>query len=332
MDMMERADAGAERILHRVIVDGGERLDTATAALSGLTRSAAARLIGEGHVTVNGQVRDKNYRLREGDVLELCHKEPQVCEAQAQALPLDVVYEDSDLIVINKPAGMVVHPAAGNPDGTLVNALLWHCGESLSGVGGVLRPGIVHRIDKDTSGLLVVAKNDEAHLGLSAQLAEHRISRVYYAIAVGNLSAYSGTIRAPIGRHPVDRKKMAVLTAPDAHAKPAVTHWRVLARGNGDGTAFTLLQCELETGRTHQIRVHLSANGHPLLGDPVYGGDRTRFQAHHQALIPGQLLHAAHLRFTHPRTGEQVCFSCPLPENFQRLDRILFGTEFSILP
>lgn len=328
--MTERAEAGAERTLRRVIPVGGERLDTAAAELSGLTRSAAARLIGEGCVTVNGQVRDKNYRLREGDVLELCPPEPQESEAQAQKIPLDVVYEDDDLIVINKPCGMVVHPAAGNPDGTLVNALLWHCGSSLSGVGGVLRPGIVHRIDKDTSGLLVVAKNDEMHIGLSAQLAEHRISRIYYAIAIGNLPADSGTVRAPIGRHPVDRKKMAVLTAPDAHAKPAVTHWRVLARGSGDGTAFTLLQCELETGRTHQIRVHLSANGHPLLGDPVYGGDKTRFQAHHQALIHGQLLHAAHLRFIHPRTGEQVCFSCPLPENFQRLNRILFGADIPI--
>ena len=233
--------------------------------------------------------------------------------------------QDSDLIVINKPVGMVVHPAAGNPDGTLVNALLWHCGESLSGVGGVLRPGIVHRIDKDTSGLLVVAKNDETHLGLSAQLSGHRIRRVYYAIAIGNLPEDSGTVDAPIGRHPVDRKKMAVLTAAGAHAKNAVTHWTVVARGEGDGNRFTLLRCELETGRTHQIRVHLASLGHPLLGDPLYGGDRTRFQARHRDLIPGQILQAARLTFTHPRTGEQVSFECPLPANFERLNRILFG-------
>lgn len=303
----------------------GERLDSAVASAAEVTRSAAARLIGEGFVTVDGQVRDKNYRLRAGERLEIRQPQIKECEATAQNIPLDVIYEDSDLIVINKPVGMVVHPAAGNPDGTLVNALLWHCGESLSGVGGVLRPGIVHRIDKDTSGLLVVAKNDETHLGLSAQLSGHRIRRVYYAIAIGNLPEDSGTVDAPIGRHPVDRKKMAVLTAAGAHAKNAVTHWTVVARGEGDGNRFTLLRCELETGRTHQIRVHLASLGHPLLGDPLYGGDRTRFQARHRDLIPGQILHAARLTFTHPRTGEQVSFECPLPANFERLNRILFG-------
>ena len=305
--------------------ESGERLDSAVANAAEVTRSAAARLIGGGFVTVNGQTRDKNYRLRTGDILEIRQPQVRECEATAQEIPLDIVYEDDDLIVVNKPVGMVVHPAAGNPDGTLVNALLWHCGGSLSGVGGVLRPGIVHRIDKDTSGLLVVAKNDETHLGLSAQLSGHRIRRVYYAIAIGNLPEDSGTVDAPIGRHPVDRKKMAVLTAAGAHAKNAVTHWTVVARGEGDGTRFTLLRCELETGRTHQIRVHLASLGHPLLGDPVYGGDRTRFGAHHRDLIPGQILHAARLTFTHPRTGEQVSFGCPLPANFERLNRILFG-------
>ena len=303
----------------------GERLDSAVASAAEVTRSAAARLICEGFVTVDGQARDKNYRLRAGERLEIRQPQIKECEATAQNIPLDVIYEDSDLIVINKPVGMVVHPAAGNPDGTLVNALLWHCGESLSGVGGVLRPGIVHRIDKDTSGLLVVAKNDETHLGLSAQLSGHRIRRVYYAIAIGNLPEDSGTVDAPIGRHPVDRKKMAVLTAAGAHAKNAVTHWTVVARGEVDGNRFTLLRCELETGRTHQIRVHLASLGHPLLGDPLYGGDRTRFQARHRDLIPGQILHAARLTFTHPRTGEQVSFECPLPANFERLNRILFG-------
>lgn len=310
--------------------ENGERLDTAVAALADVTRSAAARLIGDGAVTVNGQVHDKNYRLRAGDVLTVQPPQVQEATAVAQALPLDVIYEDADLIVINKPVGMVVHPAAGNPDGTLVNALLWHCGESLSGVGGVIRPGIVHRIDKDTSGLLVVAKNDETHLALSAQLARHEIRRVYCAIAIGNFPEEHGTVDAPIGRHPVDRRKMAVLRAPSAHAKPAVTHWSVVARGEGDGTRFTLLRCELETGRTHQIRVHLSSVGHPLLGDPVYGGDRTRFETHHRDLIPGQLLHAAHLSFTHPRTGTEVQFECPLPENFRRLNRILFGADIGI--
>lgn len=316
-------------VLTRTVGSGesGERLDTAVSALADVTRSAAARLIADGCVTVGGQQRDKNYRLREGDCLAVTLPPVQGSAAVAQNIPLDIIYEDDDLIVINKPVGMVVHPAAGNPDGTLVNALLWHCGDSLSGVGGVARPGIVHRIDKDTSGLLVVAKNDEAHLGLSAQLEGHHISRVYDAIAIGNFPEDTGTVNAPIGRHPVDRKKMAVLTAPGAHAKPAVTHWSVEARGEGDGSRFTLLRCELETGRTHQIRVHLASLGHPLLGDPVYGGDKTRFEAHHRDLIPGQLLHAAQLSFTHPRTGESMHFTCPLPENFQKLTRILFGAQ-----
>lgn len=314
-------------VLTRTVGTGesGERLDTAVSALADVTRSAAARLIADGCVTVSGQTRDKNYRLREGDCLTVTLPPVQESAAVAQDIPLDIIYEDADLIVINKPVGMVVHPAAGNPDGTLVNALLWHCGDSLSGVGGVARPGIVHRIDKDTSGLLVVAKNDETHLGLSAQLEGHRICRVYYAIAIGNFPEDAGTVNAPIGRHPVDRKKMAVLTAPGAHAKPAVTHWSVVARGAGDGSRFTLLRCELETGRTHQIRVHLASQGHPLLGDPVYGGDKTRFETHHRDLIPGQLLHAARLSFIHPRTGEAMQFACPLPENFQKLNRILFG-------
>lgn len=327
---MERSDGRELLTLTVGAAERGERLDTTVSALAGVTRSAAARLIGEGNVTVNEKSCDKHDRLREGDLIAVRLPNVRESDAKPQDIPLDVIYEDNDLIVINKPCGMVVHPAAGNADGTLVNALLWHCGNSLSGVGGVSRPGIVHRIDKDTSGLLVVAKNDETHLGLSAQLSEHRIRRVYCAIAIGNLPEDRGTVDAPIGRHPVDRKRMAVLTAADAHAKRAVTHWSVAARGEGDGTCFTLLRCELETGRTHQIRVHLSSQGHPLLGDPVYGGNRTRFQARHRDLIEGQMLHAARLTFTHPRTGESMSFSCPLPDRFRRLNRILFGESGAI--
>lgn len=310
-----------DRLVSRTVDEAGsgERLDSAVANAAEVTRSAAARLIADGFVTVNKQAKDKNYRLRFGDVLEIRQPQVRECEAVAQEIPLDIVYEDDDLIVVNKPVGMVVHPAAGNPDGTLVNALLWHCGASLSGVGGVLRPGIVHRIDKDTSGLLVVAKNDEAHLGLSAQLSGHHISRVYYAIAIGNLPDDSGTVDAPIGRHPVDRKKMAVLTAAGAHAKNAVTHWTVVARGEGDGTRFTLLRCELETGRTHQIRVHLSSIGHPLLGDTLYGGGHTKFERQNADLLIGQTLHAYRLTFRHPRSGETLCFTAPLPPYFEAI-------------
>jgi 23S rRNA pseudouridine1911/1915/1917 synthase len=217
-----------------------------------------------------------------------------------------------------------VHPAAGNPTGTLVNALLYHCGASLSGVGGVVRPGIVHRIDKDTSGLLVVAKNDEAHLHLSAQLKEHHVSRIYTAIAVGNFREESGTVDAPIGRHPVDRKKMAVIHNSELRSRDAVTHWSVLARGEADGNSFTLLRCQLETGRTHQIRVHMASVGHPLLGDAVYGGANTRFEAKHRASIVGQCLHAGELHLTHPRTGKEMQFSAPMPQNMQHVVDILF--------
>ncbi|MBQ3014314.1 MAG: RluA family pseudouridine synthase, partial [Clostridia bacterium] len=230
-------------------------------------------------------------------------------------------------IVINKPVGMVVHPAAGNPSGTLVNALLYHCGESLSGVGGVIRPGIVHRIDKDTSGLLVVAKNDEAHLALSAQLKEHHVSRIYTAVAIGNFREEEGTVNAPIGRHPVDRKKMAVIHNSELRSREAVTHWSVLARGEADGNSFTLLRCQLETGRTHQIRVHMASVGHPLLGDAVYGGANTRFESRHRASITGQCLHAGELRLTHPRTGEEMQFFAPIPANMQHVVDILFKNE-----
>ena len=305
----------------------GERLDVFVSAQTERTRSAVARWIEDGNVTVNGCTVTKNYRLRLRDVVEVREEDLLPCRALPQDLPLDVVYEDRDLIVVNKPKGMVVHPAPGNPDGTLVNALLYHCGTSLSGVGGVIRPGIVHRIDKDTSGLLVVAKNDETHLKLSAQLKEHRIRRIYTALAVGNFKEDAGRVDAPIGRHPVDRKRMAVLRDPSLGAKEAVTHWHVLARGEGEGQSFTLLRCDLETGRTHQIRVHMASLGHPLLGDAVYGGAGTRFEGRHRALISGQCLHAGTLELTHPTTGELMRFYAPRPSEFDRLIKILFPTD-----
>ena len=306
--------------------DAGTRLDQFAAANAELTRSAAARLIEEGAVSVNGKSVAKNYKVSLGDVVEITLPEPEVAEALPENIPLDIVYEDDDIIVINKPVGMVVHPAAGNPTGTLVNALLYHCGDSLSGIGGVIRPGIVHRIDKDTTGLLVVAKNDAAHLGLAAQLKGHHINRIYFAIALGNFREESGTVDAPIGRHPVDRKRMAVIRNIDLRARDAVTHWQVLARGEADGNAFTLLRCELETGRTHQIRVHMSSIGHPLLGDALYGGGGTKFEARNRNLIVGQSLHAGELHFTHPRTGEQMHFSCPMPKAMDALVAKLFPT------
>ncbi|MBE6566951.1 MAG: RluA family pseudouridine synthase [Ruminococcaceae bacterium] len=307
--------------------DKGTRLDQFVALSADLTRSAAARLIEEGAVTVNGKTMAKNYKISKGDAVEITLPEPEPCEALPENIPLDIIYEDADIIVINKPIGMVVHPAAGNPSGTLVNALLYHCGASLSGVGGVIRPGIVHRIDKDTSGLLVVAKNDEAHLALSAQLKEHHVSRIYTAIATGNFREEEGTVDAPIGRHPVDRKKMAVIRNSDLRSRDAVTHWSVLARGEADGNSFTLLRCQLETGRTHQIRVHMASIGHPLLGDAVYGGANTRFESRHRASIMGQCLHAGELHLTHPRTGEEMQFFAPMPANMQHVVDILFKNE-----
>lgn len=304
--------------------DAGKRLDQFATAGTELSRSALSRLIEQGAVTVNQKSVSKNYRMEIGDTVEIVLPSPEPTEAVAQNIPLDIVYEDDDLIVVNKPVGMVVHPAAGNPDGTLVNALLYHCGSSLSGIGGVIRPGIVHRIDKDTSGLLVVAKNDETHLALSAQLKGHHIRRTYYAIAVGNLKEDSGTVNAPIGRHPVDRKRMAVIRNAELKSREAITHWTVLARANADGQAFTLLRCELETGRTHQIRVHMASIGHPLLGDPVYGGANTQFEAKHKKLVQGQALHAKELEFTHPRTEKIVRFSCALPESMEKLVKLLF--------
>lgn len=307
--------------------DVGERLDRLVSVGADLTRSAATKLIEDGNVLVGGSRSAKNYRMREGDSVEVSLPSPTPSEAIPENIPLDVVYEDTDIIVINKPVGMVVHPAAGNPTGTLVNALLYHCGNSLSGVGGVVRPGIVHRIDKNTSGLLVVAKNDEAHLFLSEELKGHHISRIYTAIALGSFREEKGTVNAPIGRHPVDRKRMAVIRAPALRARDAVTHWTCLSTGESDGSAFSLIRCELETGRTHQIRVHMASIGHPLLGDDVYGGNHTKFEARRHELITGQCLHAGELHLVHPRTREHMRFVAPMPPEMQRIKTLLFGED-----
>ncbi len=283
----------------------GERADALLARLvPDLTRSAAQKLLERGAVTLNGGPARKNDRPAPGDVLEVVLPDPEPIDLVPQDIPLDVVYEDGDVIVVNKPVGLVVHPAPGHPDGTLVNALLYHCGTSLSGINGELRPGIVHRIDRDTSGLIIAAKNDRAHLALAAQLQDHSLARTYEAVAVGGLRKDSGTVDAPIGRHPVDRKKMAV---DRKNGREAVTHWTVLARYPG----YTHVECRLETGRTHQIRVHLASIGHPLLGDTVYGAKKP------VPGLAGQCLHARRLRFVHPSTGEPVELECPLPAWFQ---------------
>lgn len=283
--------------------DRGARLDAFLArAMEDLTRSAAAKAIEEGRVLVSGKVPSKSLKLTGNETIEFTPEEPAPIDAVPQDIPLDVVYEDDDVIVVNKPSGLVVHPAPGHPDGTLVNALLYHCGASLSGVGGALRPGIVHRIDRDTSGLIIAAKNDYAHQFLSAQLADHTLARTYECIVVGNLREDSGTVDAPIARDSRDRKRMAVVPG----GRRAVTHWTVLARYPG----YTHVQCRLETGRTHQIRVHMAYLGHPILGDTVYGAKKP------VPGLTGQCLHAVGLQFIHPRTKELVSLSCPLPGEF----------------
>ena len=285
----------------------GERADAFLArSVPGLTRSAAQRLLEEGAVTLEGRPVKKNYKTAPGDVLEAVLPDPEPVAILPQNIPLDVVYEDADVIVVNKPVGLVVHPAPGHPDGTLVNALLYHCGNTLSGINGELRPGIVHRIDRDTSGLIIAAKNDRAHLALAAQLQDHSLARVYEAVAVGNLREDAGTVDAPIGRHPVNRKKMAI---DHRNGRPAVTHWSVLGRYPG----YTHVECRLETGRTHQIRVHLASIGHPLLGDVVYGSKKP------WPGLAGQCLHARKLRFVHPTTGKLVELECPLPDWFEKV-------------
>ena len=284
-----------------------QRLDAFLASsLDGLTRSQATRLIESGEVAVNGRAVSKSYKLAGGEDIAVTLPEPEPVEAVPQDIPLDVVYEDADVIVVNKPVGLVVHPAPGHPDGTLVNALLYHCGASLSGINGALRPGIVHRIDRDTSGLIIAAKNDFAHLALAEQLQDHSLYREYEAVCVGNLKQDAGTVRAPIARHPTDRKRMAVDVL---HGREAVTHWTVLERLGG----YTHIQCRLETGRTHQIRVHMAKLGHPLLGDTVYGAKKP------YPGLAGQCLHARRLSFTHPRTGRRMTLECPLPPYFAQV-------------
>ena len=285
----------------------GERVDVfLSRSIETMTRSAAAKLLEEGAVLLRGKPVKKNYKMSVGDELEITLPEPEPVVAVPQNIPLDVVYEDEDVIVVNKPVGMVVHPAAGHPDGTLVNALLYHCGNSLSGINGQLRPGIVHRIDRDTSGLIISAKNDLAHQRLADQLQDHSLYREYEAVCVGNLKGDTGTIDAPIGRHPVDRKKMAI---DHKNGRDAVTHYTVLARYSG----FTHIQCRLETGRTHQIRVHMASTGHPLLGDIVYGSKKP------YPGLAGQCLHARKLSFVHPRSGEPMTVECPLPDWFKQV-------------
>ena len=283
----------------------GERCDQFLArTVSGLTRSGAQKLLEDGAVLCGEKPVKKNRKTALGEIYVVELPAPEPIEAVPQGIPLDVVYEDPDVIVVNKPVGMVVHPAAGHPDGTLVNALLYHCGGSLSGINGKLRPGIVHRIDRDTSGLIIAAKNDASHLALAAQLEDHSLYREYHAIAVGGFREDGGTVDAPIARHPVDRKKMAIDWV---NGKNAVTHWEVLERYSG----YTYLKCRLETGRTHQIRVHLAFLGHPLLGDVVYGAKKP------VPGLTGQCLHARKLSFVHPKTGKRLTVECPLPDWFE---------------
>lgn len=281
----------------------GERLDRFLAEASGLTRAAVQNLLELGCVDVTGTARPKNYKVRAGDVVTVRIPDPVSCDVLPEDIPLDIVYEDDDLLVVNKPRGMVVHPAPGHTGGTLVNALLAHCGDSLSGINGVLRPGIVHRIDRDTSGLLIVAKNDRAHQGLAGQIKEHSFTRVYEAVVRGHMKQASGTVDAPIGRHPAERKRMAVTPQ---HSRPARTHYEVIDEVPG----YTHLRLRLETGRTHQIRVHMAYLGHPVAGDPVYGGGPRPGEPR------GQCLHAREIGFVHPVTGQTLHFTSPLPAYF----------------
>ena len=285
----------------------GLRVDVFLAGcLPELTRSAVQRLLAEGGVTCGGAPVRKNARTEAGAVYAVTLPEARPVETAAQDIPLDIVYEDEDVLVINKPKGLVVHPAAGHEDGTLVNALLYHCGDSLSGVGGERRPGIVHRIDRDTTGLLIVAKNDFAHRRLAAQLSDHTLRRTYECIVRGGFREDSGTVNAPIGRDPVNRKKMAVT---EKNSRSAITHWEVIARYPG----YTHVRCKLETGRTHQIRVHLAWRNHPILGDTVYGHKKPELGQ------SSQCLHARELTFVHPRTGERMTVRCELPDYFTAL-------------
>ncbi len=284
----------------------GERIDKLLSVnIDDMSRSTAASLCESGAVLVNGKPAAKNYKAKIGDDIFVTVPEPKELETVPENIPLDIVYEDVDLLVVNKPKGMVVHPAPGNYSGTLVNALLYHCRDSLSGINGVLRPGIVHRIDKDTSGLLIVAKNDRAHVGLAEQIKVHSFSREYEAVVYGKMKEENGTVSAPIGRHKADRKKMCVT---EQNSKNAVTHYSVVDHNNG----FSHLRLKLETGRTHQIRVHMAYLGHPVAGDPVYGPSKVITE------LGGQCLHAKKIGFVHPITGERLDFDSELPEYFKK--------------
>ncbi|MBO5329005.1 MAG: RluA family pseudouridine synthase [Anaerotignum sp.] len=287
--------------------DVGTRIDVFLAEnMEDLSRSGVQKLSDEGMITLNGGKTKANYKLREKDIIDVTVPEVKEVEILPEDIPLDILYEDADVIVVNKPQGMVVHPAPGHTSGTLVNALMFHCGDDLSGINGEKRPGIVHRIDKDTSGVLMIAKNDMAHQSLAAQLAEHSITRKYNAVVYNGFNEDEGTVNKPIGRNPQDRKKMAVT---EKHSRHAVTHYRVIERME----KFTLIEAQLETGRTHQIRVHMTYIGHPLLGDPVYGPKKQPVS------LEGQALHARVLGFIHPRTGEYMEFEAPLPPHFEAL-------------
>ena len=299
-----------EMLTFRAVQDG-ERIDRyLSGCLEDLSRSYIQKLVKDGNIRVDGRIVKANYKLSAGQEIRVLVPEPEVPDIRPENIPLDILYEDDDILVVNKPKGMVVHPAPGHYEHTLVNAIMYHCGDQLSGINGVMRPGIVHRIDMDTTGSLLICKNDQAHRILAEQLKEHSITRRYHAIVHGNLRDDHGTINASIGRHPTDRKKMST-KAPNARS--AVTHYSVLERF-GD---FTYIECELETGRTHQIRVHMSSIGHPILGDPVYGPARCPYK------LQGQTLHAKILGITHPSTGAYMEFDAPLPEYFVKLLDVL---------
>lgn len=292
-----------------ITLTGTGRLDKLIADNSDISRSYAAKLCEEGLVEVNGKAEGKKYKVAEGDVAKISLPQPEPVNAEPEDIPLDIFYEDDDVIVVNKPKGMVVHPAPGNTTGTLVNALMYHCGDNLSAINGVIRPGIVHRIDKDTSGLLIVAKNNEAHIKLADQLKSHKAIRKYLALVNGNIKEDELTIDRPIARHPSDRKKMAIVKG----GREAVTHVKVLERFG----RYTLVECILETGRTHQIRVHMASIGHSIVGDKTYGISGEKFN------LSGQLLHAATIGFEHPATGKLMVFSSDIPQDFQNVLAIL---------
>jgi len=306
---------GTEKIISATEADAGKRVDVFLSAALGMSRSAVQQLLDAGSVLCGGRIVSKSLRTEAGTIFTVQLPPVRECEVLPENIPLDIIYEDEHIVVVNKPQGMVVHPAPGHTEGTLVSALLYHAGNSLSDINGVIRPGIVHRIDRDTSGLIVVAKNNAAHLSLAAQLADHSMYRIYSAILRGRIDT-AGTVNAPIGRHKTDRKRMTVLRDGGRHA---VTHYEPVRSLTG----HTLCRLRLETGRTHQIRVHMSYIGHPVLGDPVYGGGQTPFEKKHPALFHGQCLHAGEISFMHPASGEQVTFRCNPPQDFTRILTLL---------